>query len=540
MAVQFITGSSGSGKTFVLYQKIIEESMQHPEGRYYVIVPEQFTMSTQKRLVMLHPRHAIMNIDILSFNRLAYRVFEELGYNTKSVLDDTGKNLVLRRIASLQEDHLSILKNKMKRPGYVDQVKSFISELEQYHILPEDLNAMGETAGMPPLFSKKAKEISLLYKSFLDYIRSDYITAEQVLSLLMDVIDKSEKVKDSVMVFDGFTGFTPLQNEVIQRLMPMTKKMVFTVTIDEKEPLLGAYAESDLFAMSKKMTAKLTDMAHMTHTEILEPLRLSMGEHSRFSNAKALGFMEAHLFRNDKAEFLEPDREEIAVYRLNDPREELAFCANRIRALCAKEGYRYGDMAIVCGDLNTYKNYFEEVFLQYDIPVFTDASLELSYQPAIEFIFSFLDVLSRNFSYESMLHFLRTGLTGLTTEQVDLFDSYLYRSGIRGFEKYAHIFTVRPSEFEEEELSQINEIRSMLYEAFAPVTGIFKKDSTVFEKSEGLLRIMEHFSVEEKCTHAAEEYIENKEQVKAQEYGQIYTMIADLLDKMGSILGEEQ
>ena len=74
MSLQFIIGNAGSGKSTLLYQQIIQESLRRPSQKFLVIVPEQFTMQTQKEFVRLHPSHAIMNIDILSFERLAYRV----------------------------------------------------------------------------------------------------------------------------------------------------------------------------------------------------------------------------------------------------------------------------------------------------------------------------------------------------------------------------------------------------------------------------------------------------------------------------------
>ena len=80
MSLQFVIGSSGSGKTRYLYENLINLSMEHPEGNYIAIVPEQFTMQTQKEIVTLHPNHGSMNIDIVSFQRLAYRIFEELSW----------------------------------------------------------------------------------------------------------------------------------------------------------------------------------------------------------------------------------------------------------------------------------------------------------------------------------------------------------------------------------------------------------------------------------------------------------------------------
>ena len=77
MSLQFIIGSSGSGKSCYAYQNIIEQAGLHPEKLFFVIVPEQFTMQTQKTLVEMSPGKGILNIDILSFERLAYRVLEE-------------------------------------------------------------------------------------------------------------------------------------------------------------------------------------------------------------------------------------------------------------------------------------------------------------------------------------------------------------------------------------------------------------------------------------------------------------------------------
>ena len=139
MALQFILGGAGSGKTRMLYDRVIKESMEHPEQKYLVVVPEQFTMQTQKEIIRLHPRHGIMNIDILSFKRLAYRVFEDLGVRIPVVLDDMGKSMVLRKVAGLKRGKLSLYKGHLEQSGFISQLKSQISELSQYGITPDML-----------------------------------------------------------------------------------------------------------------------------------------------------------------------------------------------------------------------------------------------------------------------------------------------------------------------------------------------------------------------------------------------------------------
>ena len=147
MPLKFVFGPSGSGKSTYLYQHVIEESEKYPLKNFIVLVPEQFTMQTQKDLVSMHPRHGIMNIDVLSFARLAYRVFEETGTKQMQVLDDEGKNLILRKIAGDYENKLTVLKGNIKKLGYISEVKSVISEFTQYDIGEEEMDEMLDHLG---------------------------------------------------------------------------------------------------------------------------------------------------------------------------------------------------------------------------------------------------------------------------------------------------------------------------------------------------------------------------------------------------------
>ena len=180
MALQFILGNSGSGKTYYIHQKIVELSNQDPKKNFLIIVPEQFTMQTQRELVDMQMHHSIMNIDILSFKRLAYRVFDELGSFCYQVLEETGKNLILRRIAQEKADELTVLKKNMTKMGYIDEVKSLISESAQYNIMPMQLAEAAEK--LPEgSFSYKLKDVLTMYQGFLDFLEGRFVTAEEVL-----------------------------------------------------------------------------------------------------------------------------------------------------------------------------------------------------------------------------------------------------------------------------------------------------------------------------------------------------------------------
>ena len=224
MSLQFIIGNSGAGKSYIAYQNIIREAVDHPEKMYYVIVPEQFTMQTQKTLVEMHPQKGILNIDVLSFERLAYRIFEEVGGDTRKVLEETGKNMVLQKLVQVNQKKLIYLKNQMKKPGYLDEVKSLISEFMQYEIHEEEMDKMLADAEDKPLLQMKLRDVAILYQAFREYLSDHFMTAEEVLEVLAREIPFSQKLKGSVIVLDGYTGFTPIQHTVIRELLKVCEQ----------------------------------------------------------------------------------------------------------------------------------------------------------------------------------------------------------------------------------------------------------------------------------------------------------------------------
>ena len=177
MSLQFIIGSSGSGKSCYAYQNIIEQAGLYPEKLFFVIVPEQFTMQTQKTLVEMSPGKGILNIDILSFERLAYRVLEEVGGDSRTLLEETGKSMVLQKMVQQHGKELSYLGGQMRKAGYLDEVKSILSEFMQYDIRDSEIQEMIEDSSDRALLQMKLKDVSVLYQasegSLYDGRRSD-------------------------------------------------------------------------------------------------------------------------------------------------------------------------------------------------------------------------------------------------------------------------------------------------------------------------------------------------------------------------------
>ena len=295
MALQMILGNSGAGKSHFIYQKIIRESMEHPDRQYVILVPEQFTMQTQKRLVQMHPGGGILNIDVLSFERLAYRVFEEVGGDDAPLLEETGKSLVLQKIVQDKKKELPYLGVQMKKPGCIQEMKSLVSELMQYDVGEETLGELVKRSEDQALLHCKLQDIHRIYEGFREYLKERFLTGEEVPDVLCRVIEKSKKFQGGIFVLDGYTGFTPIQNKLIRELMLLGEQVYVTVTMDVKaQRLSGKY---QLFSMSGKMRDQLLKLAGEARVAVEKEQWVLPGENSRFGKNPELNFLEQHLFR---------------------------------------------------------------------------------------------------------------------------------------------------------------------------------------------------------------------------------------------------
>ena len=537
MPLHFIFGASGAGKSHYIYQKIIQESMEHPERQYLVLVPEQFTMQTQKELVMMHPKKGILNIDVLSFERLAYRVLEETGESCAQVLEETGKSLVLRKVSQEKKKELKILGEKMKKQGYISQMKSMVSELKQYEVTKEDMDLMLDYAKNKPELYYKLKDISVLYRGFFDYLEGNFITQEEVLEVLGRMAGKSGKLAGSVMVLDGYTGFTPIQLQLLERILPLCETMYVTVTMDDRLDPYRPGSPHHLFHLSRETVSKLCKLAGAAGSQIEETW---VKENGRFSANKPMAFLERNLFRFRKEVYTE-EQQAVHIRESRNPAREMEETALMIRRLMREEGYRCRDFAVITGDMETYADHAARAFDKFDIPCFIDRKKSVFMNPFVEFLRSAVDMLLENYSYESVFRLLRCGLLDLPCRDMDRLENYVLGMGIRGFRKWQEEWVLHYRGEKPEEVPEIDRIRQQLMDTLAPFTEQMKtRKGTVRERVLAFYEFITACGIQEKLDRSGKEFVKENAMDRAKEYEQIYPMVMDLFDKMTEVLGEEK
>ena len=542
MSLQFILGGSGTGKSTCLYDKVIERSLAEPDADIILLVPEQYTMLTQRHLAGQHPRHSVLNVDVLSFERLAYRIFEETGTSVGEILDDTGKSMILRRILAQHGGELHAFGGNVKKRGFADQVKSMLSELLQYGVDPALLREKSAAVQADGRLFAKLRDIGLIYTLFLDFIGEHYMTTEQVLDKLCSVIGRSERIKRAVIYMDNFTGFTPIQLKVMEKILTLSPEVVMTLCADVRDLSFSPdHPDKDeLFFITKETMYKLEEICRRSRIARKKDICLENTGNARFAGKPELAALESNLFRPRFTPFHEQP-EAISLYAAANPGMEMRAAAAHIHQLVSKGGLRYSDIAVIASDMETYRSSAEYWFSVYKIPCFFDARRPVSSGMAAQWLRSLLEMISRGFGPDQVFRFLRSGLSNLEREETDILENYVLAAGIRGWKRWNTVWTGGRRGISEEELARLNEIREKFITPLQELAGLGgDKEQSFGDLVKALYRYMELTDVEGRIAQWQAYFASVGDLSREKEYDQIYDMLIDLLEKIYDILGGEK
>lgn len=533
MAIQFILGASGTGKTNYIYDKIIRESMEEGHGSILFMLPEQSNMAAEQDMVSMHPQGGTMDISILSFTRLAFKVFDELNVHTHDVLDDYGKSMLLMKILKEKESELTYYKNMLGKSGFVDEVKSLLSEFYQYQITEDVLErAIADLSPDKSLYHKLT-DLKLLLHAFNEAMQDSYMVTEQLLSMLKEVAHESQLLKDAEIYFDGFTGFTPVQYDVIEELMKVCSNLYFSFTMDEDIFGDNGYSEQGLFAFSKQSVDRLCQLAEKNQISILP--HVGMGENYRLEDSEELLHLERQMFRFP-AKTYDGTLDNISLVSCRDSKQEAMYIAKTIQEYVMKQGFQYKDFAVIIGDIREQADNWRWTMELLNVPYFLDYTEDLAHNPVVEFVGMVMEVFRKDFSYDSVFSLLKTGFLNIDSEGIYNLENYVLKYGVKGYTWWNKAFRGRVTG-----LHAINETRKQLVTCIEPLAETFQKPQA---KTKEYLQSLYDFMSTNKLAERLYErslLLEDEGNLReAKAYRQAYDKFISVLDKTMDILGEEE
>lgn len=535
MALQLIIGPSGSGKTKYANQMIMDEARKNPEKMYYVVVPEQLNLSMQQHFLRISPTGTLFNVDVVSFDRLAERILNRCGYEMPELVDDTGKCLVLRKVAGDIRDNLTAFKRPIRKAGFIQLLKSTLSELLQYEITDERLYELSMADNMPIGLSQKLKDMYIIYRAFNEAMDDKEIPKETILSYVNKMLSKADFIKDCVFLFDGYTGFTPIQEVFVESLIDKSEMVYATVTMDRETLNKKEQDSYNRFYMSSLAMKSLYCCAANRNAKVLSPVVLT--ENHRTSK-EDLMFLEKNLFKiSDEKIYYEDELENIHLSFMENPLEEVRCVAEQIYHLVTDEHYRYKEIAVVTGNMDAYIPHISRVFHQAGFSYYMDTKKDIHDTPVISYILYAIKAIWHNADYENMFGFLKTGII-LNTEECSILENYVLAKGIRGFSAWSKEWKKEMKTMAGYTMEHINEIREKAIQNLLPLRKVLlDKTSTVLDVLEAIATMMQEDDVYDFVSSQAEWYEEHGDIVRKELYSQLYDKVLEVFDQFAQTLG---
>ncbi len=544
MSLRLIYGRAGSGKSQFCLNEIKQRIDQKFNKTLVLLVPEQYSFQTEKNLIKTVGAGGILKTEVLSFRRMAYRVFNEVGGITYPHVNSASKCMLIYKILENMKDNFKIFSKVSAQNGFVNTISEMISELKRYNVTPQDLeNALQYTDN--ELLKDKLAEISVIYNEFERTLHEKYRDTDDDLTLLAEKLDKSIQFNDSEIWIDSFSGFTPQEYKVISKLLQKAAMVNISMCTDCIN-LEGKIDDTDIFSPVKKAANKLLKLASENNIGIAPSINLSCEPLYRFTESTELAHLEKNYFSFPFVRFHQKT-DNIHIFTSLNIYSEIENTAQDIVRLCRDCGMRYREIAVVTGNLGIYERLVEIVFSEYGIPIFIDTKKSITKHPICQLILSLFDIFIDNWSYEAVFKYLKTGLTGVSRENIDYIENYVLACGIRGGKwtqqedwEYKIDFNIaQPEENTEDPL--LNRVNSIRKEIITPLTEFrnrTKGRSKAKEFCSALFEFLRSINVPERIENLIRDFQNSGMLDLAGEYSQIWNILMEVMDQIVAVSDE--
>ena len=526
--VHFLIGRRGAGKSGRVLSWMAERAGAR---RQVLIVPEQYSHRAERRLCSAGGNLLSLQGEVLTFTRLANRVFSAAGGLAEPTLDQGGRVLLMYLAVRQMSQGLTVYRHPSKKPPFLAGLLETLDECKSYAVSPQTLTQAGETLG--GVAGDKLRDLGLIlgaYDALCDKLGAD---PRDKLTRLAQTLEDSDWGTDWDFYLDGFTDFTPQQGMVLSRLMERAHSVTFALTCDhlmEDEEGLG------IFSPARKTAAYLLDLVRKAGQEAeVEALISGGGE-----KAPALQHLERELFSDHPQtwEGLAP----VVCLKARDPRQEVEWAAAEVLRLCREEGWRFRDMALTARCFEEYEELAHSVFARFGIPLFLARTQDILEKPVMALITGALEAVQGGYRYEDMFRYLKTGLVGLSDEERDRLENYVLTWDIKGGrwsqEKPWHMHPLGYAQaFSPADEAEVAALDALRRRVIAPLEKLRRNQGTTGrDRAMALYAFLEDIQLPQTLEGRVEVLRHRGELNLADEYTQLWDILVGALEECGRLL----
>ncbi len=521
MSLRIIYGRTGTGKSTFCFNEI--KTKINRNNKIYIITPEQYSLTQEQKLLESLKKNAVIDAEVLTFNRMAYRVMQEVGIH-RTNLSKTGKSMLIYYILSQNKKDLTLLN---KSDENIQTALSTIKELKKHNITVDALQQTIEKTSDQYL-KFKLKDIYNIYKNYQETIKSNYIDEEDTLSILSQELDKTNMFKNTIIYIDEFVGYTKQEYEIIRKLLKTAKQVNITVCTDN---MTKTTKTSDLFSANKETIEKIMTIANEEKIQVDSPINLT--DIKRFKTEE-LKHLEKNLYSSRYQKYVKEPKD-IELFLAKNPFSEIENIAKTIIKLVRDNKYNYQDIAIITKNIDTYAKIVKAVFKKYDIPIYIDEKKSINQNILIKYFLSIIEIFAKNWSYEAVFSYLKSGFIPISENDLFMLENYCIQYGIRGNKWYKEDWKIAGND---DELKKLNNLRKMVVRPLLK----FKESLGRIKTSEEISKALYEFLIENKIDEVLLEKVKQLEEINELELASFYRAswdnLMDVLDEMIMVLGK--
>ena len=527
--MKLIYGRAGTGKTEYIFNDI--KSKITSKDKIYIITPEQFSFTAEKRLLDTLEEGAVLQVEVLSFERMAYRVINETISNIDFRLEKSGKSMIIFNTINKEQKNLKFLGKSIDN---VETIIKQITEFKKHNINVETLKKQVEETEDEYL-KLKLNDMLIMYSKFEEVIEGNFLDENDILTLLAENIEESHLFDNAIFYIDEFAGFTKQEYEVIKKLDTIAKELYITICTDslrvEKSP------EADIFYDNKQTIQTLCNIS-----ELDKDKQIYLEENHRFKNEE-LAFMEKNIF-GIPYKIYDKEINNIELSYADNQYVEVENIASKIIKLVRDEGYRFNDIAVICNNIDTYSSLCKVIFNEYEIPVFIDEKKEITQNIIIKYILGILDIFAKNWSYEAVFNYIKTGITGI--DNIYELENYCLKWGIQGKKFYSEPWNYEKKKEETEKNKgeqnlgkhdlqydlNFQKEQQILITPLLKLKEEIRKNKTI----EQISQVLYSYLIE----HLLDESMNLREELRTEENIDAFNLITNVLEEMSQIFEDKK
>jgi len=550
MAVQFILGRSGTGKTSYCVKAIVN-ALQKPTDnqRLILLVPEQATYQAERAILADKKISGYNKLHVLSFDRLQFWL---LGKNTAwPAISRIGQQIVIHRILRDNKSKLKIFGLSASWPGLAQQMARTISELHQYAKTPDDIEqflSKLQKDERNSLAALKFTDIGLIFREYLKFIEGNFLDADVQLTQACREVANSDFVRGAKLWVDGFASFTTSELAILTELLKAAEETQIALCLDPTEinlvePDAQSIDPTSLFNPTQRTYAELIDNIKKCKLRLVKPIILD--KTVRFSCSRELTHIEQNIFKTQKEKI--PAENNMRIISAPNARAEAQFVAKQILRLVKERSYRYRDIAVIASDIDSYEHYIRAYFEDYRVPFFIDKRKPLNQHPIVQLICSALQVITGGFSHSDIFAYLKTGLVPIERSDIDLLENYCLAYGITGDDWQSNdewrFAADDDKDFDE---NQINRIRQKAVSSLLKLRELLcppdepSKKITAEDFTRAVDAFLDDLQIRETLASRIDEATERKDYSAIDEHRQFYDKLINIFDELAEVFTGQQ